>query len=108
MASRRARERADAQGDRLRDFEMNKICAAGTGSFLEEQADHLDAAIVGEFSRLAASRVKRMAPDLPLVKYVAPQFWASRPRRVKKLADLYDGTLVLFDFEVGPIRTEPS
>jgi len=37
------------------DFVMNKICAAGTGSFLEEQADHLDIAIVDEFSRLAAA-----------------------------------------------------
>ena len=36
------------------DFVMNKICAAGTGSFLEEQAEHLGVAIADEFSRLAA------------------------------------------------------
>jgi predicted CoA-substrate-specific enzyme activase len=36
------------------DFVMNKICAAGTGSFLEEQAEHLGVAIIDEFSRLAA------------------------------------------------------
>jgi len=35
------------------DFEMNKVCAAGTGSFLQEQADRLDVNIVEEFSRLA-------------------------------------------------------
>ncbi len=40
----------DAQGGHLRDFEMNKICAAGTGSFLEEQADRLGIEIIGEFS----------------------------------------------------------
>lgn len=40
----------DAQGGRLRDFEMNKICAAGTGSFLEEQAERLGIEIIGEFS----------------------------------------------------------
>jgi len=40
---------------RIEDFVMNKICAAGTGSFLEEQADHLGVAIVDEFSRLAAA-----------------------------------------------------
>ena len=39
---------------RIDDFVMNKICAAGTGSFLEEQAEHLGVAIVDEFSRLAA------------------------------------------------------
>ncbi|MBI5902367.1 MAG: CoA activase, partial [Deltaproteobacteria bacterium] len=35
------------------DFEMNKVCAAGTGSFLEEQADRLGINIKGEFSNLA-------------------------------------------------------
>ncbi|HEU65520.1 MAG TPA: CoA activase, partial [Chloroflexi bacterium] len=35
------------------DFEMNKVCAAGTGSFLQEQADRLDVNIDEEFSRLA-------------------------------------------------------
>ena len=38
---------------RLADFEMNKICAGGTGSFLEEQAERLGIQIVGEFSDLA-------------------------------------------------------
>jgi predicted CoA-substrate-specific enzyme activase len=37
------------------DFEMNKVCAAGTGSFLQEQADRLDVNIDEEFSRLAFS-----------------------------------------------------
>ncbi len=35
------------------DFEMNKVCAAGTGSFLEEQAEKLDIKIVEEFGLLA-------------------------------------------------------
>lgn len=37
------------------DFEMNKVCAAGTGSFLEEQAERLDISIKGEFGALALS-----------------------------------------------------
>ena len=37
------------------DFEMNKVCAAGTGSFLQEQADRLDINIEEEFSKLAFS-----------------------------------------------------
>jgi len=37
------------------DFEMNKVCAAGTGSFLEEQAERLGISIKGEFSDLALS-----------------------------------------------------
>lgn len=35
------------------DFTMNKVCAAGTGSFLEEQAEKLGISIKGEFSDLA-------------------------------------------------------
>jgi predicted CoA-substrate-specific enzyme activase len=37
------------------DFTMNKVCAAGTGSFLEEQAEKLGVAIKDEFGRLALS-----------------------------------------------------
>ena len=37
------------------DFEMNKVCAAGTGSFLEEQAEKLDVCIKEEFGSLALS-----------------------------------------------------
>ena len=35
------------------DFMMNKVCAAGTGSFLEEQAEKLGISIRGEFGSLA-------------------------------------------------------
>lgn len=37
------------------DFEMNKACAAGTGSFLEEQAEKLNISIKEEFARRAFS-----------------------------------------------------
>ncbi len=35
------------------DFEMNKVCAAGTGSFLEEQAERLNLNIKEEFGECA-------------------------------------------------------
>ena len=37
------------------DFEMNKACAAGTGSYLEEQAEKLGINIKGEFGELSLS-----------------------------------------------------
>jgi predicted CoA-substrate-specific enzyme activase len=37
------------------DFAMNEACAAGTGSFLEEQAEKLGIAIKQEFAKLALS-----------------------------------------------------
>lgn len=35
------------------DFEMNKVCAAGTGSFLEEQAEKLNINIIEQFGNMA-------------------------------------------------------
>jgi predicted CoA-substrate-specific enzyme activase len=43
---------------RIHDFAMNKICSAGTGSFLEEQADHIDIDVEDEFSRQAGRSQK--------------------------------------------------
>lgn len=40
------------------DFEMNKVCAAGTGSFLEEQAEKLDINIEEEFGKIALDSSK--------------------------------------------------
>lgn len=42
-----------AKNARLLDFEMNKICSAGTGSFLEEQANRLGIDINMEFAKHA-------------------------------------------------------
>ncbi len=39
------------------DFAMNEACAAGTGSFLEEQAERLGIDIKGEFSELALQSI---------------------------------------------------
>ena len=42
-----------ARDGHIVDFTMNKVCAAGTGSFLEEQATRLDLSIIDEFAELA-------------------------------------------------------
>lgn len=46
------------QNDVVVDFTMNEACAAGTGSFLEEQAEKLGIQIKGEFAKLALSSQK--------------------------------------------------
>jgi predicted CoA-substrate-specific enzyme activase len=43
------------EGGVVVDFTMNEACAAGTGSFLEEQAEKLGISITEEFARLALS-----------------------------------------------------
>ena len=42
------------------DFAMNEACAAGTGSFLEEQAEKLGISIKGEFAKLALSSAAKV------------------------------------------------
>jgi len=42
-----------APGDNMLDFTMNANCAAGTGSFLDQQATRLEVNIEGEFGALA-------------------------------------------------------
>ncbi|MGA1980483.1 MAG: acyl-CoA dehydratase activase [Sedimentisphaerales bacterium] len=48
---------------RVRDFTLNTVCAAGTGSFLDQQAQRLGVNIEGEFGRMAlqSKTVPRMA-----------------------------------------------
>ncbi len=43
----------DGPGVRLVDFAMNTLCAAGTGSFLDQQAERLGVRIEDEFAALA-------------------------------------------------------
>ena len=43
------------------NFAMNNACAAGTGSFLEEQAERLDISIRDDFATLALGRRPRRA-----------------------------------------------
>jgi lipid-A-disaccharide synthase len=43
---------------------------------------------------------RRLRPlGVPLVHYVAPQLWAWRPERARRLAGLFDSILALFPFE---------
>ena len=51
------------------------------------------------FSWLAARAIRRLAPQVRLVKYVAPQVWATRPGRAKALAGLVDHLMVINSFE---------
>lgn len=53
-----------------------------------------------DFTHRVAKRIHALAPDLKLVAYVAPQVWASRPDRAKKMAAYFDHVLCLLPFEV--------
>ena len=52
------------------------------------------------FTLRVAHKLRQIDPDLPLVKYVAPQVWASRPGRAKTLAASVDHLLAIHTFDV--------
>lgn len=76
-------------------------------------AAHPDVAVLIDswgFTLRVAHRLRRQDPALPLVKYVGPQVWASRPGRAKVAARAYDLLLSIhaFDapaFEAAGLRT---
>jgi lipid-A-disaccharide synthase len=51
------------------------------------------------FTVRVAKALRQAMPDLPLVKYVAPQVWASRPKRAKVLAGAVDHLLAIHPFD---------
>jgi lipid-A-disaccharide synthase len=51
------------------------------------------------FTLRVARRLRKADPDLPLIKYVGPQVWASRPGRAKVLAGAVDRLLSIHAFD---------
>ena len=58
------------------------------------------------FSLRAAHAVRRSSPSTPIVKYVAPQVWATRPGRARTLASAVDALLALHDFDAPYFERE--
>jgi lipid-A-disaccharide synthase len=51
------------------------------------------------FTLRVAQGLRRLDPSIPLVKYVGPQVWASRPGRAKTLASAVDHLLTIHGFD---------
>ena len=51
------------------------------------------------FSRILAKRLRAVSPSTKIIKYVAPQIWASRPQRIDFVKKYFDGVLTVLPFE---------
>jgi lipid-A-disaccharide synthase len=51
------------------------------------------------FTLRVAHRLRRALPDMPIVKYVGPQIWATRPGRARTLAKAVDHLLTIHSFD---------
>ena len=52
-----------------------------------------------DFTHRVARRVRKVAPDIPIVDYVSPSVWAWRPGRAPAMRAHVDRVLALFPFE---------
>jgi lipid-A-disaccharide synthase len=59
-----------------------------------------------EFMWRVGRRLRLRTPDVALVKYVAPQVWATRPGRARVVARIFDRLMTLFDFETRYFEAE--
>src|SRR5258708_12972138 len=58
------------------------------------------------FTLRVAQRLRRQIPGLPLIKYVGPQVWATRPGRAKTLAAAVDHLLSIHAFDAPYFEAE--
>ena len=58
------------------------------------------------FTLRVAQALRRLDPKMPLVKYVGPQVWASRPGRAKTLAGAVDHLLSIHAFDAPHFERE--
>ncbi len=57
-----------------------------------------------DFTHRVARRVRRRAPDIPIIDYVCPSVWAWRPGRAKAMRPYVDHVLALLPFEPAILR----
>lgn len=58
------------------------------------------------FTLRVAQQLRKLDPNLPLIKYVAPQVWATRPGRAKTLAATVDHLLSIYVFDAPYFEAE--
>ncbi len=59
-----------------------------------------------EFTWRVGRRMRLRTPGVALIKYVAPQVWATRPGRARVVARIFDRLMTLFDFETRYFEAE--
>ena len=86
--------------DGLRAYKRVKARVADTVALaLRERPDAVVLIDSWGFTIRVAKALREAVPGTPLIKYVGPQVWASRPGRAKTLAGTVDHLLALYTFD---------
>lgn len=83
-------------------FAYRRVMARVADTAALARAERPDAAVLIDswgFTLRVAQALRAEFPDLPLIKYVGPQVWASRPGRAKTLAAHVDRLLAIHVFD---------
>ena len=84
----------------LRAYDRVKKRVAETAALAERERPNAVVLIDSwGFTIRVAKAIRATSPATPLIKYVGPQVWASRPGRAKTLADSVDHLLALYAFD---------
>lgn len=81
----------------LRKIEARK--RAIVNEILERKPDVILMVDYGAFNLRVARLVRKKRPDQKILFFISPQVWASRPHRIKTIADNISKMLVIFPFE---------
>ncbi len=80
-------------------FKINSKINKTVDEILKFNPDILFSVDSPDFTLRVAERVKKVNKNIKTIHYVAPQVWAWRRNRVKKIKKFIDHILLLFDFE---------
>ena len=83
----------------LNIFKIKKKINQTVDKIIEFDPDILFSVDSPDFTLRVAERVKKLRSEIKTIHYVAPQVWAWREARVKKLKNFLDHILLLFPFE---------
>ena len=83
----------------LNIFKINKKINRTVETIIDFNPDVLFSVDSPDFTLRVAERVKKININIKTVHYVAPQVWAWREGRVKKIKKYIDHILLLFSFE---------
>lgn len=67
--------------------------------FANEKPDCLIIIDSPDFTHRVAKKVRKLEPNIPIIKYIAPSVWAWRPERAKQMAAFINHVLVILPFE---------
>jgi lipid-A-disaccharide synthase len=76
-----------------------------TAAVLVDRPDVLVIIDSPDFTHRVARRVRRQAPQIPIIDYVSPSVWAWRPGRARRMRGYIDRVLALLPFEPAAHKT---